>query len=40
MGPTNAGTVCQLFNVSVAGSNNIGFRWKYDSLAMWQAIAA
>ena len=26
--------------VSVAASNDIGFFWKYDSFAMWQATAA
>jgi hypothetical protein len=32
--------VFQLFMVSVAGSNSTVLFWKYDSFAMWQAIAA
>jgi len=34
------GSTVQLFTVSVTGSNNMALRWKCDSFAMWQAIAA
>ena len=34
------GSTVQLFTISVAGSNNMALRWKCDSFAMWQAIAA
>ena len=34
------GSTVQLFTVSVAGSNNMALRWKYDSFAMWHATAA
>ena len=37
---TVKGWTVQLLRVSVAGSNNMGLRWKCDSFAMWQAMAA